>query len=158
MQRKEQAFTLIEISIAVVILLLLLALAVPSLTGVLADRRLRRSYDDLNNFVASAQERSLTERRAYLIAWQENQIILRPEALEKNEEKQTFPALRWRKGEAFALKLPAALIEDPPREWVFWPSGACEPAIVTFKGADGTWTARYSSLTARAELSNYVAK
>ena len=158
MQRKEQAFTLIEIAIAVFILLLLLSLAVPSLTGVMADRRLRRSLDDLNNFVQTAQERSVTDRRPYLIAWQKEQLVLRPEALTKEEEEAPMPALRLRKGDAFVLKLPAALLDDPPGEWIFWPSGTCEPAVITFKGPDGTWTARYSTLTARAELSNYAAR
>lgn len=158
MQRKQHAFTLIEIAISVFILLLLLALAVPSLNGVLADRRLRRSLDDLNNFVQNAQELSVTARRPYLIVWQEGQLVLRPEALTKEEEDAPMPALRLRKGDAFLLELPAALIEDPPVEWIFWPSGTCEPAIVTFKGADGTWSARYSTLTARPELSSYAAR
>ena len=42
MQRRN-GFTLIEITIAVVILVVALLIAVPSVTGVLADRRLRRS-------------------------------------------------------------------------------------------------------------------
>jgi Tfp pilus assembly protein FimT len=40
MQRRA-GFTLIEIAIAVFILMLLLLLAIPSVTGVLANRRLR---------------------------------------------------------------------------------------------------------------------
>jgi type II secretory pathway pseudopilin PulG len=156
MRKNAQAFTLIEIAIAVFILLMILTLAIPSLRGVLADRRLRRSFDELNNFVQNAQERSVTERRNYLIEWQEDQLLLRPEAM--LEDEAPVAALRLRKGDAFLLKLPAALIEDPPGEWIFWPSGTCEPAVVTFKGADGTWSARYSTLTAQPELSSYVAK
>ena len=40
-RRTEVGFTLIELAIAVVILVLLMMLAVPSMNGVLADRRLR---------------------------------------------------------------------------------------------------------------------
>jgi Tfp pilus assembly protein FimT len=56
------AFTLIEIVLAVFILMLLLLLAVPSLSGVLANNRLRRSLNGFNNLVRQAQERSVVER------------------------------------------------------------------------------------------------
>lgn len=158
MRKNAEAFTLIEIAISVFILLLLLAMAVPSLNGVLADRRLRRSLDDLTKFVQTAQERSVSERRAYLITLGKDQLVLHPETLEKNEERTPMPALKVRKGDGFSLQLPAALIKDPPGEWIFWPTGTCEPALITFKGADGTWTARYSGLTVQPELSSYAAK
>lgn len=159
MRRKSSAFTLIEIAIAVFIMLMLLGLAVPSLRGVMADRRLRRSFDELNKFVRLAQERSVADRRPYLIAWRKDRLILRPEAYTKDEDPKVPTAtFVLRRGDAFVLSLPVALIDDPPAEWVFWPSGTCEPAVVYFKGVDGAWTANYSSLTARAELKNYATK
>lgn len=159
MRRHRHAFTLIEITIAVFIMLLLLTIAVPSLRGVMADRRLRRSFDDMNKFVRLAQERSVADRRPYLIAWRKDHLILRPEAYTRDEDAKVPTAnFPLRKGDAFLLSLPAALVDDPPAEWVFWPSGTCEPAIVSYKGVDGSWTAKYSSLTARAALSNYATK
>src|SRR6266699_1370233 len=101
--RPRRAFTLIEIVITVFILMLVLLLAVPSLNGVLADKRLRRSLDGFNNLVRQAQERSVAER-------------------------------------------------------IFWPSGTCEPAVVEFNGRDGSWSAHYSALSARAELTSYAAR
>jgi prepilin-type N-terminal cleavage/methylation domain-containing protein len=156
--RKKQGFTLIEIAISIVILLVILGLGVPSINGVLADRRLRRSLDEMNKFVRTAQERSMTERRAYLISWDRDQLVLHPESLMEGEDKRPTAIMRVRRGDALLLKLPAALSEDPPAEWIFWPSGICEPATVTFKGLDGTWTANYSSLTARAELARYATR
>lgn len=153
----ERAFTMIEMAIAVFIMVLLLALAIPSLNGVLKDRRLRRSLDEMNKLVHSAQERSVTERRPYLISWQKDQLILRPESFAKEEAKEPTTIMRLRKGDAFLLRLPLALIDDPPADWIFWSSGTCEPAIVSYKGVDGSWTAKYSTLTARAELTNYAA-
>ena len=147
---------------AVFILILVLMLGVPSLNGVLADRRLRRSLDEMNRFVRMAQDRAVTERQTYLISWQKDHIILRPEALKKDDEDDPDPeptaTLQLRKGDAYVLNLPAALTEDPPADWAFWPSGTCEPAVVTYKGPDGTWTANYSALTARADLASYAAK
>src|SRR5437660_1309856 len=46
--RRRDGFTLVELAIAVVILVVLMMLAVPSMNGVLADRRLRRSLDAFN--------------------------------------------------------------------------------------------------------------
>jgi type II secretory pathway pseudopilin PulG len=152
------AFTLVEIVIAVSILMLVLLLAVPSLNGVLADKRLRRSFDGFNNLVRQAQERSVAEHRAYLIVWGDKSVALRPEVFAKKEKATETAALPLARGEVLKLVLPAALTTKPPGEWIFWPSGICEPAVVQFKGRDGIWTADYSALTARAELVDYAAR
>ena len=158
MRRNQRGFTLIEIAISVFIMLLLLVMAVPSLSGVMADRRLRRSLDDLNKLVRTAQERSIADRRPYLIVWEKDHIIVRPEAFAKGENAGPTATMQLRRGDAFQLSLPAALVEDPPAEWAFWPSGTCEPAIISFKGVDGSWTARYAGLTSRPELSDYATR
>ena len=154
----NRAFTLLEIVLAVFIMMLLLLLAVPSLNGVLADKRLRRSLDGFNALVLQAQERSVSEHRPYLVVWQEHAVALRPEAFAKDEDEKNTAELDLAKGEVLKLSLPAALTKNPPGEWIFWPSGNCEPAIVEFTGRDGTWTANYSALTARPEVTNYAAR
>ncbi len=158
MRREREGFTLIEIAIAVFIMLLMLMLAVPSMNGLMADRRLQRSLDNLNKLVQQAQDRSVTERRPYLIAWEKDRLALRPEALRKGEDPGPVATINLSRGDAFTLKLPAALTETPAAQWVFWPTGTCEPAIVGFKGVDGTWTATYSPLTARPQISSYAAR
>ena len=152
------AFTLIEIVLAVFILMLLLALAVPSLNGVLANNRLKRSLDGFNNLVRQAQERSVTERRPYLIVWSKKNVVVRPEAFAKDEEAKATAEFQLDRGDALTLLLPAALTKKHPAEWIFWPSGICEPATVKFKGPAGSWMADYSPLTARPELTNYAAR
>ena len=156
--QRLRAFTLIEIALSIFILLLLLLLAVPSLSGVIADRRLRQSLDSFNQLVRQAQERSVTERRAYLIVWGKSSVVLKPEIFTKDEEEKATAVLRLPKGSWIKVSLPAALIGKPPAEWIFWPSGTCEPAIVQFRGPAGTWTADYSPLTAQPELTQYAAK
>ena len=156
--QRLRAFTLIEIALSIFILLLLLLLAVPSLSGVVADRRLKQSLDSFNQLVRQAQERSVTERRAYLIVWGKSSVVLKPEIFTKDEEEKATAVLRLPKGSWIKVSLPAALIGKPPAEWIFWPSGTCEPAVVQFRGPAGTWTADYSPLTAQPELTHYAAR
>jgi type II secretion system protein H len=156
--RRDNGFTLVEMVIAIVILLLALVLVVPSLTGVMADRRLRRSLDGLNSLVRQAQERSISEGRPYLIVWRGKQFALRAEGLHKGEESGAVATMTWGKADSFTLSFPAAIDEDPPSAWIFWPSGNCEPAVVSYRGPDGGWTAKYSALTARAELLKYATR
>ncbi len=156
--RTSPAFTLIEIVIAIFVLMLMLLLAVPSFTGVLADRRLRRSLDSFNNLVHEAQGRSLAEHRAYLIFWGTKSIGLRPEALVKGDDPNPVAQFAIGAGETMKLVLPAALAKNPPAEWIFWPTGTCEPAEVQFTGHDGAWSANYSALTAQPTLTNYAAR
>ena len=156
--QRFRAFTLIEIALSIFILLLILLLAVPSLSGVIANRRLKQSLDSFNQLVRQAQERSVTERRAYLIVWGKNSVLLRPEVFAEDEEKKPTTVLGLPKGSWIRISLPAALLGKPPAEWIFWPSGACEPATVQFRGPAGGWTANYSPLTAQPELTQYAAR
>ena len=156
--QRFRAFTLIEIALSIFILMLLLLLAVPSLSGVIANNRLKQSLNSFNQLVRQAQERSVTERRAYLMAWGKNSVVLRPEVFAKDEEEKATAVFRLPKGSWIKVSLPSALTEKPPAEWIFWPSGTCEPAKVQFRGPAGTWTADYSPLTAQPELTQYATR
>src|SRR5437762_4281160 len=157
MQRRA-GFTLLEIAISVAILIIITLVAVPSVRGVLADRRLQRSLDAMNQIVREAQERSVQEHRAYLIEWQRKAIVLRPESIREGEPPNPVARLALEKGHAFLLRLPAALDKDPLSQWIFWPSGTCEPANVQFKSPDGLWEVNYSPLTARPEIVRYASR
>ncbi|MDP9097645.1 MAG: prepilin-type N-terminal cleavage/methylation domain-containing protein [Verrucomicrobiota bacterium] len=154
---RTAGFTLVELAIAVVIMVVIMALAIPSMEGVFADRRLRKSLDGFNAIVREAQERSVSERRPYLIVWHDGNVGLLPEGLAKGEGGEPVVKMKLGKNESFKVSFPAALVEAPP-EWIFWPSGNCEPAVVNYRGRDGSWTATYSALTARPEMVAYVAK
>jgi len=156
--QRFRAFTLVEIALAIFILMLLLMLVVPSMTGVVASRRLNQSLNGFNDLVRQAHERSVTERRPYLIVWRKNSVLLRPEVFAEDEEVKPAAEFRLNKGTLLSLSLPAALAEKHPAEWIFWPSGNCEPAIVQFKSPAGLWTANYSPLTAQPEVTQYAAR
>jgi prepilin-type N-terminal cleavage/methylation domain-containing protein len=156
--RRADGFTLLEIAIAIFIMVVLLMISVPSMNGVLADRRLRRSLDDVNRLVNQAHERSVNEGRSYLVVWMKEGPALRPEAWIEGEERKPLATIRLRKGESFGFNLPASLEDEPPGQWVFWPSGNCEPAVVTYRGPDGGWTVTYSALTERPQIDKYVVR
>jgi prepilin-type N-terminal cleavage/methylation domain-containing protein len=156
--QRARGFTLIELALAIFILLLILVLAVPSFTGVIANRRLKQSLDDFNDLVRQAQTLSVTERRPYLIVWSKNNVMVRPEAFGENEEAKAKAEFHPTKGSTLKLSLPGALAEKYPAEWIFWPSGTCEPAIVRFQGPAGSWTANYSALTGRPEITSYAVR
>ena len=156
--QRARGFTLIEIALAIFILLLLLVMAVPSFSGVIANRRLKQSLDEFNNLVYQAQTLSVTERRPYLIVWGKNNVMVRPEAFAKDEEAKGKAEFRLSRGSTLKLSLPVALAEKYPAEWIFWPSGTCEPAIVRFQGPSGSWAANYSPLTGRPEITSYAVR
>ena len=156
--QRARGFTLIEIALAIFILLLILVLAVPSFSGVIANRRLKQSLDEFNNLVRQAQMLSVTERRPYLIVWGKNNVMVRPEAFGEDEEAKAKAEFRLSRGGTLKLSLPVALAQKYPAEWIFWPSGTCEPATVRFQGPAGSWTANYLPLTARPEITNYAVR
>ena len=56
-------------------------------------------------------------------------------------------------GEAkLILERPFALEKQPPAEWPFWRSGACEPVRVSFEGREGRWVAEFDGLTGRGRV------
>jgi len=150
--QRARGFTLIEIALSIFILLLILVLAVPSFSGVIANRRLKQSLDAFNELVRQAQTLSVTERRPYLIVWSKNNVMVRPEAFADDEEAKAKAEFRPSRGSTLKLSLPVALAEK------YWPSGTCEPAIVRFQGPAGSWTANYSPLTGRPEITSYAVR
>src|SRR5256885_11797522 len=105
---RKRGFTLVEVIIAVFILLLLLTLAVPSLNGVLADKRLHASLNRFNELVRQAHAHSLAEHRAYLIVWNDGQISLQPAAFLKTEEHTPIDSMPITRREKWRVELPAA--------------------------------------------------
>jgi type II secretory pathway pseudopilin PulG len=155
---RRRGFTLVEIVITIFILMLLLTVAVPSLTGVMADRRLRRTVDDFTNLARTAQTRSVAEHRNYLVVQDRQSLVVRPEAFGKEEKPFTAAELQLDRDAALKFSFPAALRRDPPPQWIFWPTGTCEPATVVYTGRTGHWSASFSPLSGRASLTSYAAR
>ena len=150
MSSRRSGFTLLEICLALLIGLLLILLAVPSIGGMVAEQRLKRSFEAFDALVRLAKSKSVTERRAYEMVWDEEGItLLSPEKRDDDDPDAEAERFAFAAKESFAVERPAALMKDPPMTWTFWRSGVCEPAIISFRGEAGHWTVRYDPLTAR---------
>jgi Tfp pilus assembly protein FimT len=154
MPHRCQAFTLLEICLALMIGLLLVMLAVPAMAGVLAEQRLKDSFERFDHLVAEAKQRSVKEQRGWRMVWDKQTIALVPMARGDGEGSlapggRLVPA----HDESFQLQRPAALQKGAPVVWDFWPNGTCEPAVISYAGRAGSWEAHYDALTGHGVFS-----
>lgn len=152
--RRRDGFTLLEILLAVFIAVMVVTLAVPSLSGVLQEQRMKQSFEAFDTLVQEARHRSLKERRAYRIVWEKGALTLEAADVGEWEEGNETESVEFQIGEdeEFAVQFPAALLPSPPAEWVFWPNGTCEPAVITYTGPSGNWQAIYNPLTGNPDF------
>jgi len=150
--RNRDGFTLLEISLAIFIGVLIVTIAVPSIQGVVAEQRARKSFDAFEAIVRDAQSRSITERRAWLLVWDKEGVALRPLEPANKEEKKGVARFDFAEKQTLEPQFPAALVKNPAKEWTFWPSGTCEPAVIANRSEDGEWIASYDPLTVRAKV------
>lgn len=153
-RRATAGFTLIEVCVSILIVVVIMGMAVPSLSGVLAERRLRASYDGLAGLATEAQRRSVVERKTYLLAWdRDGRVRMFPEELPAKERRAVSPA-PLPDGARYALRSDDGEGADP-REWAFFPTGNCEPATVRCEAPTGTWEASFNALTVRGTFRTF---
>ena len=145
-------FTLLEVCLAIFIGLLIIVAAVPSLSGLLDDKKGKKTLDLFNGLVQEARTRSIEERRPYVLLWTKEGITMQPDGAGAGEEEAQMLTLEG--DDSLVLELPAALKKEPEPVWTFWPSGTCEPAKVVFRGKEGAWTAVYNPFTVSAEVTH----
>jgi hypothetical protein len=155
---RRDGFTLLEICLAVFIGLMIISLVVPSMDGLLSDKRLMGTFDDFDRFVRTAQLRSVQEMRGYQLVWEEESIALLPIQLRRDDDPETAERYSIPEGRVLTIERPAALMKDPPPEWPFWKSGTCEPVRIFYTGPEGKWVAEYDALTARGTVVSQEAR
>jgi type II secretory pathway pseudopilin PulG len=150
MSSRHAGFTLLEICLALAIGVMIIVLAVPSIAGVIAEQRLKQSFERFDRLVSAAKLRSVTGQRAHVLVWDREGVSLlvsddaAEEPADTTEERMTFE-----KEESLTIRRPAALMKDAPGEWVFWRNGTCEPAVISYQGPAGSWVVNYDALTGR---------
>ena len=145
--RERGAFTLFEILLAVFIAVMLVVAAVPSISGVIEQERAKKLFTQFDALAKQASSRAVTERRPYVLEWDESGVTMRPLAPDNADEAQGTGRIDFGDKLAPDLLLPAALVKDPPKVWTFWPTGTCEPATITCHVPGAAWTATYNPLT-----------
>ncbi|MES2573076.1 MAG: hypothetical protein V4710_23840 [Verrucomicrobiota bacterium] len=150
--RQRAGFTLLEIFLAITISLLLLGLALPSVAGMLSKQKLDATFERFDDFVQQAQILSVSERRAFVIIWEKNGLVIEPDEPIAEDRGKNWAHLDFEKETILTIQRPVALEKKPPMEWIFWRSGTCEPVIINYEGPAGAWTATYDALTARANF------
>lgn len=150
LRRHTHGFTLLEICLAIVIGLLIVTLAVPSIKGVMADQRLKETFERFDALARKAQSRAVSERRTFVLSWEKDAVVLRPLEPGEDDRSAEIEQVTCSEGETFLLDRPVAMEKKPAPEWVFWRSGICEPAIISYEGPEGTWKAEYNALTGRS--------
>lgn len=146
-----RGFTLLEVMLSVIIAVMVMAVAVPSVNGLLEERRMRASFEAFDALVGKALERSLAEREPQRIVWQRDRIVIAAGATES--PSADAPGIAVSREENYQVEFPAALTPKPEPEWTIWPTGTCEPVIVHYKGPEGKWSAVYDPLTVMPKLS-----
>jgi type II secretory pathway pseudopilin PulG len=141
------AFTLFEICIAVFIAVLIILAAVPSISGVIEEQRAKKLFSQFDDLAKQAGTRAVTERRPFVLEWDDDGVTMHPLAPAEGDSAQDTGRVDFGEKLAPDLLLPAALEKDPPRVWTFWPTGTCEPAMITCHVPDASWTATYDALT-----------
>ncbi len=149
---RRHGFTLLELCLAVMIGMLLMSIAVPSVTGMLREQRLRESFDAFDDFVRGAQSKAIKERRMVVMVWDKEGISLDSPDLTEEEAKSKTERFSFAEDATWNLERPAALVKNPVWEWPFWRSGACEPVVVNFESPAGTWSAEYNGLTGHGKV------
>ncbi len=152
----RHGFTLLEIILALLIAVIVIAVSIPSVTSALNGSPLQKDFEAFDAMAREAHQRSVAERRNYVLVWgREGLVRMRPEAPENREEAEGLQRREIAKDEKLVLHLPAALLsrgQEPDAIWTFWADGVCEPARVEYKGRAGAWTAVYAPFTAVAEV------
>lgn len=153
-----RGFTLIEICLAVFIILMLISIAVPSLQNILNQEGKMKSFERFDAMVQHAQRLAVSERRSYLLVWADSKIVMRPEKPATPQESKGLEQVDLQKGDLYEITFPAALIKKPVNQWIFWPSGCCEPAVISFTGNGSGWIAEYDPLSVHAMVSDHEKK
>ena len=146
---RRDGFTLLEICLVIAIVLLISTIAIPSVSGLFAEQRLRKTFEQFDDFVRRTQLRAVSERRAMVMIWDGEGITVQPDEPKEDDSAGEGDYFAFTDG-TFGLERPAALEKKPAVEWLFWRSGTCEPAIIRFVGAAGNWIVQYDPLTVHA--------
>jgi hypothetical protein len=156
----RDGFTVLEMLISLFLIMLILTVAIFSIGATSKERRLAHPSMELKSFAKKAMKSSVAEQRSYSIYFYPNAFVLEETypVLVEEDERQDMGASLFEEEEDEEISIENMVISlrhdmaedvllevrhwngkdwilsDPelPEEWVFTPSGLCEPLSVRF--------------------------
>ena len=163
---------MMELLVSLFLVVIILAIAAVSLETVSDESRLRQPASELRSFAKKAVKSAVSQQRSFSIFFYPRYFLMRErypevrleespfsvpviEEVSKEEEDGTFVIFRHDLGDEVGLEVRRWNKEEweVPNdvEWVFEPSGLCEPLSVRFLRRGGYVEVDFNPLTAGVE-------
>ena len=177
--RRARAFTLIEIMVSLVLITLIIGIGVLSLDSLNDEKKLRTPAGKMRDMAREAMRRAITKQRSFSIFINQNFFMLREtyvrqedvdkfhkeqntqfqqKSLFENEDvvKPTQRIVeRYELTEGMTMQMrrwiDSEFSEPKGLEWVFSPSGICEPVTIRFSNEKGYIEMDFNPLTAKVQ-------
>lgn len=167
--KANSGFTLMEMLVSLFLIILIVTFAAVSVDSVSEEARLQRPATEVKSFAKRAVKSAVAEQRSYSVIFYPSFFLMRETYPEMVEEEQDFgfnlfgdaedeEALRsivvykHELGDGVAVEVrrwnAAEWVAPEEEEWVFEPSGLCEPLSVRFTRKGGYVEIDFNPLTA----------
>lgn len=134
---------MLELILAVIILAVMGGILVPMVSGAWAEQAFRNEADQLRGLAREARLNAVSQRETWTIQFYENGFSLFPEngVQQSGEAIEEEPQYKLSEGTAMELlRWDGKDWKEPQgEEWIFRPSGVCEPLRVRFIMEGGGW-------------------
>lgn len=177
--RRARAFTLIEIMVSLVLITLIIGIGVLSLDSLNDEKKLRTPAGKMRDMAREAMRRAITKQRSFSIFINQNFFMLRETYVRQEDvdkfhkeqnaqfqQKSLFEdedvvkptqriVERYELTEGMTIQMrrwiDSEFSEPKGLEWVFSPSGICEPVTIRFSNEKGYIEMDFNPLTAKVQ-------
>ncbi|MBX7158303.1 MAG: prepilin-type N-terminal cleavage/methylation domain-containing protein [Verrucomicrobiae bacterium] len=157
--KNSQGFTLIEILVVLFLASLIFAAVLPTASNLLLQEQVRGTARKISLFAKTARTQALTEQQPYHIIFAKNTFTISPltppkkgdphqgitESYQLSKEIlcqiRSWEEVKWSKTEKF--------------EWIFQPTGLCEPIRIRFSKDNAWYEMEFNPLTANTQNESY---
>lgn len=152
-----RGFTLLEIGIVLFILMMLVGIAIPMISSLIAEERLREHARALLLYARTARRLAVSENRPYEILFSEHGFLLQPHLAAGTGNGDVVSSHDLGKEDTYSLERwgDEEFTKPVDQTWIFQPEGICEPIRVHFQDRKNWIEIGFNPLTARAQEETY---
>lgn len=156
-RRSRQGFTLLELGLVLFILLLIAGIAMPMMSSLIAEERLRATTHELQLYARTARRLAMTENQPYAIKLAEKGFVLEPYGADKAQKEDILHARKLPSNAAYTVQRwgKKAFRKAADETWIFQPDGLCEPVRFHFQEGKNWIEFGFNPLTAAAQDETY---